>query len=109
MITNEEYLASLHAQLDQVARAMLAGELSFLEGAIKLVSIGHQAELNDDPDVSIFTAVTSETDHLPIGAVRQHWSPEALERLAPELQKAEEWARQVAGPACESLARRFAP
>ncbi len=108
MITSEEYLAALQANIGQVAKAMLNGETSFLEGAIELSSLLHQAELTEDPDLSIFSAVASETDSLPIGPVRQHWSKTALERLDPELQKAEEWAKQVAGGACESLARRFA-
>lgn len=108
MITDEDYLASLKAKIGQVAKAMLSGELSFLDGAIELSSLRHQADLTEDPDLIVFTGVTSETDHLPLGVVRQHWSQPALERMEPELQKMEEWARQVAGGACESLARRFA-
>lgn len=108
MITDESILASLQSKIGKTAKAMLAGELSFLEGAIELHALGHEAGLSEDPDFGIFTAVMSETDSLPVGSVRQHWSQSALKRLEPEMQRAEKWARQVAGGACKSLASRFA-
>ena len=43
-----------------------------------------------------FTGIDSETDTLPIGEVRKVWSREALERIDPEIQHAEQLYRETA-------------
>ena len=58
-------------------------------------------------DFMAFVAIDSETDDLPIGDVRKYWSKEALDKLDPEIKKAEEWAKNFGLKECESLVRRF--
>jgi hypothetical protein len=60
----------------QIARAVLAGDISVLEAAIALCPL-----LRSDPtiaskdDANLMIALASETDHLPIGRVRVSNSP----------------------------------
>ncbi|HEX4343245.1 MAG TPA: hypothetical protein VH255_07630, partial [Verrucomicrobiae bacterium] len=42
------------------------------------VNYGHGVGPDRDSDLIYFIAVNSQTDHLPIGEVRQHWNPEEL-------------------------------
>jgi hypothetical protein len=51
----------------------------------------------------VFTAIDSETDALPIGEVRQLWSPEALERKDHEITKAEHFYHCTAREAATRL------
>jgi hypothetical protein len=51
----------------------------------------------------VFTAIDSETDALPIGEVRQHWSSEALERKESETTAAERSYRNTAIEAATRL------
>ena len=87
---------------------MLNGTVPFLEGVRLLVSLRREAEVQeDDIDFLAFVAVDSETDALPVGNVREHWSLAALARLEPEIQTATEWAKGFASAACVSVVRRF--
>jgi hypothetical protein len=65
-------------------------------------------DLMNDEDLTTFVAIDSETDALPVGHVRQHWSAEALARKDVEIRHAEELYRQVALEAAGRLTKRFA-
>jgi len=89
---------------------MLACTVPVLEGCHILSSLRWEAEVGDsDEDFDTFTAIASETDALPLGEVRRHWAPEALQRLEPEVKSATEWALPLAFPACRSVVKRFGP
>jgi hypothetical protein len=108
-VTHEDYVASVRSRIATVATQMIDGSIPFLEGARLVNSLLADAEVDDgDPDRVIFRGVESETDSLPIGAVRDLWSEDALARLEPEILAATEWAKEVARDSCASLARRFA-
>ncbi len=87
---------------------MIAGRLHFIEGARIIVSCRRCAQVADfDPDISIFIGIVSETDALPLGDVREHWSPGALEKLEPEIARAEKWTQDVASANYANLVARF--
>lgn len=87
---------------------MLDGRLSFLIGSRRLAALRHETDTAaDDTDFMVFVAIDSETDALPLGAVREHWDQSALARLEPEIKKAEYWASTVGADACRSLIARF--
>jgi hypothetical protein len=86
---------------------MLAGSLSYLEGARIVSDSGSPAGLQDD-ELDPFRGVVSETDALPIGAeIRKLWSAAALEKLQPAIDKAELWAHEILEPYCRSLVARL--
>ena len=87
---------------------MLDGQLSFLIGSRRLAALHHEIDAaDDDADFLIFVAIDSDTDALPLGAVREHWDQDALARLEPEIEEAELWATNVGTDACRSLIARF--
>ena len=107
-ITNESTILSVRQRIGVVAFGMLSDEIGFIEGAIELVSLHHKAALEEsDPDFTLFVAIASETDNLPIGKSRQHWSNQALVKHQPEIDAAIIWAKQFGTLACQSLVRRF--
>jgi hypothetical protein len=96
-------------QLVALAASLLAGQLSYLEGAPQVQALLRKVGGVDDrdPDFDAFVLISSETDHLPLQKHRGMWSPSALERLEPQFRRVEEWARGFAPKACESLIARF--
>lgn len=96
-------------KLVDVVRRMLDGELSFLEGAL-IVPRADALEIDDlDKDLIPFMGINSESDRFPLGAVRQHWNPDGLAKLQPEIDGLEKWARKLASDHCRRLIERFGP
>jgi hypothetical protein len=107
-LSHGEYVESTQRKVVETARAMLNGQLSFLVGSRRLAALRHEVDVaGSDADFLIFVGIDSETDAFPLGEVRRHWSPEALAKLEPEIQNAENWAAEVGRDACESLIARF--
>jgi len=92
----------------EIASGMLDGSIHYLEGAIELSFLRFEVGLPEtDEDFLAFSGVASEIDHLPIGAPRQYWSKEALDRHEPEIQQSVKWAKEFSIMACKSIAERF--
>jgi hypothetical protein len=107
-VTHEEYVASVRTNIAATAGRMLDRSLPFIAGIRTLVALLEEADVPwDDADRLNIVGVASETDALPVGAVRDLWEEDALQRLDPEIRKLELWARDRSTSACESLARRF--
>jgi hypothetical protein len=107
-MTLEPDAENARRDIAQAARDMLSGALSFIEGARLINRLRWTAKLADfDPDILPFVGIDSETDALPIGNVRQHWAPEALAKLQPEIERAEEWAQNFGRSKCQQLIDRF--
>ena len=92
-----------------LATEMLAGRLSYFEGASQMCALRSEVGgLGDrDSDFDAFVVIESETDYLPLEEQRARWSPSALERLAPEFERTEEWAAAFAPDACKRIIARF--
>lgn len=105
-----ESQAQARAALSMLCHQMLNGELSFFEGAIQVCALRFSVGVPEfDPDLLAFVAVASETDHLPPSQVQYRWSGEALQRLQPEIERAEVWAKGFASQACQNIIERFSP
>ena len=108
-LSHNEYVESKRRQVVETAQAMLSGQLGYLVGSRQLSALRHEIDVADsDADFLTFVGIDSDTDALPLGEARRHWSAEALTRLEPEIQSAEAWAAEVANEACRSLIARFA-
>ena len=108
VVTHEQYVSSVRKRIATVALGMLNGDLPFLEGAIELASLRHEAAVEEsDPDFLPFVVIASETDNLPIGAMKKNWSQEALLKHQPEIDEAIIWAKKIGTAACQSLVGRF--
>jgi hypothetical protein len=107
-VTNESYVADVRKRVAALASEMLSGQTPFLEGARELVSLRHEAAVeDDDADFLVFVRIDSDTDSLPIGDQRRHWSHGSLSKLQPEIDEATAWAKAVGTDACASLSSRF--
>ena len=96
-------------QLVELVRRLLRGDLSFLEGTEEVRHLRHEIGgiLERDVDFNVFEGISSEIDHLPLKKYQPLWDNEALERLAPEFRRAEEWASEFGQEACRRLLSRF--
>jgi hypothetical protein len=104
----EPDIKTARRQVVEAARAMLDGTLPFIEGSRRIRALHRYVGLpKGDPDMLRFTAIDSETDALPFSEVRKLWQPEALAKLQPEVDRAEQWAREFGHAACQSLIERF--
>jgi hypothetical protein len=107
-MSHERYVEGVRREIAGIARSMVNGELSFIEGARQINDRRGIAELRDDLDMKVFILIDSETESIPIGsAARLIWAPEALARLEPEIAKKERWARDIAWKECRRLIDRF--
>lgn len=95
----------------RTAQAVLDNELGIIEGSIKLSVYAHSVVVDSrtDPDFVVFVAVASETDHLPFGVVRDHWSAPALAKADAEIDAITERYRDKVRRACENVVTRFGP
>jgi hypothetical protein len=108
MSRNESEILSARRAIFEAAQDMLAGKLSYIEGARKIFAATVAARLDErDADLLPFVGIFSETDALPFGKMRVHWQAEALAALQPEIAKKEAWARQFGEPHCRNLVERF--
>jgi hypothetical protein len=105
-MTHDEYVARQRARAGLVAERVMAGELTVLEGAHLITRLDLDVP-GDDEDLATIRSVNSETDSLPIGDVREHWSESALQSKEAEIREAEKWARDTALAAFGHLAERF--
>jgi len=72
-VTNEEEWLSLCRQIAARSRDLLDSRLGIIDAARALQALGHSVRAESDPDFITFTAIDSESDHLPIGSVRREW------------------------------------
>jgi len=74
----------------EAVQDMLAGRLSYIEGARKICPVRFSWGLDEwDADLRCFIGIDSETDALPFGEMRAQWQAAALEALQPEIDKKE--------------------
>jgi hypothetical protein len=108
-MSREQHVETIRSKVVETAQAMLDGQMSYLMGARRLDSLRHDAKVrDDDSDFMVFGAIASDTDDYPIGAVCELWDKKALERLQPEIDAAERWAKEHSVSACAKLIQRFA-
>jgi hypothetical protein len=91
------------SQILSLAKQLLTGQLGVIAASRELSPLRHEVESELAGVLVVFTAIDSETDALPIGEVRQHWSQEALERKDREITDAEEHYRDTAMEAATRL------
>lgn len=95
-------------EIVKVAQAILDDTMDLIEGSRILHGLGHDICADDhDPDFLIFVVIDSETDHLPIGEVRQLWSENVLVEKDEETRKIKAFYKDDVVQACSRLILRF--
>jgi hypothetical protein len=96
-------------QARDLARAIVDGRLGLVEGSWKIRDLAFAAaDVGDEMHALFvpFVAVTSETDHLPLGAARASWDPDVLREKDREVRAYDEAHRAEMVPHCRALAAR---
>ena len=92
----------------KTAKEMLAGNIGIVEGSRILKVLGFEITNQDhDPDFIAFIGIDSESDHIPLGKVREKWSSEGLKKMDIELLEIEDHYRTWALEACTKIIARF--
>ena len=108
MSWNESEILKARQAILDTAQDMLAGRLTYIEGARKIFAAWRTSKLDEgDADFLPFVGIHSETDALPFGKMRAHWQPAELDALQPEIDRMEAWARRFGEPHCRNLVARF--
>jgi len=108
-MTNKNLIEQSREELLNVARAMVGGQMHLIEGVRRINALRYDV---GDPDNEIFhpiIATDDDTLSFPLGAVRSHWSPEALARSDVELERYVTSARKDILDACDKIIRKFSP
>lgn len=92
-----------------VARRILAGETGLIEGCRALSSMRWEFGADVRDRFTPFVAIDSETDDLPIGAVRDLWQPDALARKDLEISRCEQLYGTQVAEACMVLIESLGP
>ena len=105
---NEQYMSEKRREVTNVAQLLRDKKINVVEGAMKLNALRHEVSQKDfDEDFMLFVAISSETDHLPVGHVREQYSSAALQKADAEIHDADKFYRSQVVVACEKLIARF--
>lgn len=103
----DKIIANKKAELRSVATSMLEGRLHLIEGVRKICALRFNI---DQPGHEVFVpviAVDSETDHFPLGKMRNECASDYLKKIDAEMNKYIADAKQQILSACEEILRVF--
>ena len=91
------------------ARALdlLEGRLGVIETARAMLPLARWTKAENEPEFLLFRAIASETDDLPVGAIRAYWGHDALKREDVRIQAAENFWSEQARTTAAKLAERY--
>ena len=95
------------AEVVRIARGILNGEIGLIRGCRAVHWPLALLGLHVDDDFRVFTGVDSESCEFPVGDERQHWHPDALRKLDPELNAFDAHYRPYVEDACRKLIARL--
>lgn len=96
-------------QARDLAHAIADGKIGVVEGSWKIRDLAFAGADVDDEMRALFmpfVAVTSETDHFPIGEERANWDPDVLREKDREIRAYDEACRAQMVPHCRAFAAR---
>jgi hypothetical protein len=90
------------------ANQLLSGRIGALEAVRLLLPLLHQdSTIVSQSDFNSIRGIDSETDHLPIGRVREEWHPEYLPEKDREIARCEGFYRDRVRAVCERILQRY--
>lgn len=95
------------AELIRVAKEMLEGRRHLLEGVRRICDLRHQIGDDDNPVFMPLRAIDSETDHIPLGQVRDGCNAGYLQRVDAEMKAYLDQAKEDILLACKEIVRAF--
>jgi hypothetical protein len=93
-VRNEQLWRKHCRQVRTLAHRIISGEVGVIEGSREMLKFQQWLHDWEDEDFRIFVGVDSESHHLPVGRVRDHWQPEALKKKDEEVRALEDFYRK---------------
>jgi hypothetical protein len=106
-VRNEEFWRKHCRKIRARALDLLEGRLGVIEAARVMLPLAYWTKVQNEPEFLLFRAIASETNDLPVGAVRAHWAADALECEDVRIDAAEKLWRERAFSAAETLVERY--
>jgi hypothetical protein len=101
-------LLAARARIVEIAQAILEERSGIIAGAREMMWLRLDVDPDqEDEDLLGMAGIESQTDHLPLGEVRQHWDAEALLAKDAELAEQEAFFRESALACCRAIAERY--
>ena len=108
MPADHDPLAQDKREIVSVARRILNGSSGIIAGAREITRVRFTSHsIEKDQELLVFGGIASETDHLPVGDARKHWSAEALAAKDAEIKSAETFFTERALRAAKILINRY--
>ena len=95
------------AELVGVAKAMLQGEVHLIKGCRRLCSLRDKIDDSENRVFLPIEGIESDTDHFPLGKLREQCAPEYLKRMDEEMERYLADAREDILNACREIVRVF--
>ena len=96
-------IESLRAFAKEVSQAVLSGRMGMIEASRELANFGNVPDVMSEDIHKVFVGTCSESDHLPIGTVRDVWNPQVLEEKDREIADIEACWKDRILAACKSI------
>lgn len=100
---NLGYRESVRTQMLALATRFLTGETGVVETARRLSAYQDVPDKDIESQIDVFIVIDSETDALPLGDARRHWSSDALVREDVKIAEAERRWHNAATEAATAL------
>ncbi len=103
-----EYRAFLQGKVVAICEAVIKEEMGIIAASRLLDSLAFDlVGDNTHEDFVTFTAISSETDHLPVDYDRRNWNAEALKEKDQEILETEAFYRDVVIKQCKYLIKKY--
>lgn len=106
-VTNEASWRKTCKKVVARARDLEERRIGVIVCAREMCKLAFWLRAEDDPDFLVFRGIASESDELPAGQERLHWSESALQKEDIKIAEAEKIWRGAALEAAESLRRKY--
>jgi hypothetical protein len=107
---NPDLRRKLERRFAQRAADVLAGRVALIVANQAMLRLAIQLGLAEGDSIyDDLRLIASETDRYPLGPERQYWADEALDRLNPDIERAESWAREFGLRTCRRVVERYTP
>lgn len=91
-----------------LAKAILSGNCDYLSSVIRLSALPVSLRIHEnDTDFLIFTAICSDTDHIPLGKDRVYCSADLIDKHERELEEIKTHYKNDVEKSCTSIIERF--
>jgi hypothetical protein len=108
MDSTEDIEIKKHEAVD-LAKKIISRETHYIIGCREMQSL--MLAIYEDPYVedfyNVFVAITSGTDHLPVGDQRQHWNREVLKEKDQEIERIYKLYKDDLMQSCEIIVSKF--